>query len=390
MASSCQNINDCRTLWEIIWSCIATLIACTWVSVHPNVPDPDHGSWWLAFHRLNLMLLSIIAPEIVVLWALRQRMVASQLRKEYGLSMAHGFFLSMGGFVKAQGHILKPIVSHDVLPGGTVDVGSIFDVDVDEIIDHSKGDEITKGLALLQTVWFIIQCIARASQHLPLTEIEVVTLAFAALNIVIRLVWWQKPLDVRYPVRIGPKALRGGGVQYQKREPFAPTRRKAIEYAFNYCVNITVRIFEGEEHDTELPHSAIKVPTLWAGRLCAWDRGVTAILAVFLAMGFGAIHFGAWDIVFPTTTERILWRASSIAIVTVPFVFMMDATLILSLGGVPPWYNTLTFRLVIPLGMLTYIIARILLMVLPFTSLRDLPPNAYKDVDWSSFIPHIS
>lgn len=33
----------------------------------------------LALHRLKLMLLAIIAPEVVVLWALRQRMVAKQL-----------------------------------------------------------------------------------------------------------------------------------------------------------------------------------------------------------------------------------------------------------------------------------------------------------------------
>ncbi|KAF9457847.1 hypothetical protein BDZ94DRAFT_1272093, partial [Collybia nuda] len=391
MTTACKDIDDYRTLWGIIWSCVATLLACTWVSVHPNVPDPEHGLVKLALHRLGLMLLSIIAPEIVVLWALRQRMVAQQLRKDYGLPMVHGFFMSMGGFVKAHGYTLRPIASHDIEPGGTVDVSSIFDIDVEEIVDRSKGDEITKGLALLQTGWFVIQCIARAHQHLPLTELEIVTLAFATLNIVIRLVWWQKPLDVRYPVRIGPRPPRGGPLrQSKKREPFAPTRRKAVEYAFNYCVNITVKVFEGEEHNSELLPNAIKVPTLWAGRLSPWDRGMTAALTVFLAMGFGAIHFAAWNVFFPTVTEQMLWRASSIAVIVVPFIFLADAILILSLGGVPPWYNIITFNAVIPLGMFTYIVARIILMVLPFMSLRSLPDTAFKDVEWTKFIPHIS
>ena len=27
-----------RTVWDILWSCLATTFAVTWVSVHPNVP----------------------------------------------------------------------------------------------------------------------------------------------------------------------------------------------------------------------------------------------------------------------------------------------------------------------------------------------------------------
>lgn len=80
-SESCKNIDDCRTLVGIIWSCIATLVACTWVSVHPNVPSPHHGTVVLILLRMRLMLLAIIAPEVIVIWALRQRMVAHDLSK---------------------------------------------------------------------------------------------------------------------------------------------------------------------------------------------------------------------------------------------------------------------------------------------------------------------
>ncbi|KAF9460305.1 hypothetical protein BDZ94DRAFT_1137939, partial [Collybia nuda] len=192
--------DDCRTITGIVWSCIATLVACTWVSVHPNVPDIYHGRMSLAFHRFKLMLLAIIAPEVIVLWALRQRMVARKVSRDHAVHIIHGFFVSMGGFVQEQASgtgTARPIASHDI--GHTVSARAIYDVDIEEIEDHSKGDEISKGLALLQTGWFILQCIARARQHLPLTELEIVTLAFAALNVVIRVIWWEKPLDVRYP-----------------------------------------------------------------------------------------------------------------------------------------------------------------------------------------------
>jgi len=36
-----------------------------------------------------------------------------------------------------------------------------------------------------------------------------------------------------------------------------------------------------------------------------------------------------------------------------------------------------------------YIIARIILLILPFVALRALPPGAYVQLNWVSFLPHI-
>jgi hypothetical protein len=58
-----------------------------------------------------------------------------------------------------------------------------------EIRDKGRGDALSKGLILIQTTWFILQCIARKVAHLPITELELVTLAFAALNLVTYAVW---------------------------------------------------------------------------------------------------------------------------------------------------------------------------------------------------------
>lgn len=80
-APSCDNLYDCRTLSTIIVSCLATLAACTWVSVHPNIPDFREGQLVLFLRRFRLMVLALVAPEVIVLWALRQRMVARRLAK---------------------------------------------------------------------------------------------------------------------------------------------------------------------------------------------------------------------------------------------------------------------------------------------------------------------
>ena len=70
------------------------------------------------------------------------------------------------------------------------------------IEDRSKGDALSKIIAILQTTWFIVQCIARGQQRLALTELELVTLALASLNAVTFAIWWHKPLGVQDPVQI--------------------------------------------------------------------------------------------------------------------------------------------------------------------------------------------
>jgi len=76
-----------------------------------------------------------------------------------------------------------------------------------EIQDRSKGDGLSKIIAAFQTSWFVLQCIVRGAQGLALTELELVTLALAILNVVTLWFWRDKPLDVRVqvPVKLKPE-----------------------------------------------------------------------------------------------------------------------------------------------------------------------------------------
>jgi hypothetical protein len=111
----------------------------------------------------------------------------------------------MGGF------ILVDPDQKDAEPNGKVLTFDYFketpDIDIPvvtaaDIEDRSKGDALSKIIAILQTTWFIVQCIARGQQQLALTELELVTLALASLNAVTFAIWWHKPLGVQEPVRI--------------------------------------------------------------------------------------------------------------------------------------------------------------------------------------------
>ena len=79
----CTCINQ-RTLSDILWSCIATIFACTWLSIHPNIPAPDEKRWKSALRRLELMYWSLICPEMIICWACRQWFAAQSLRAKYG------------------------------------------------------------------------------------------------------------------------------------------------------------------------------------------------------------------------------------------------------------------------------------------------------------------
>ena len=81
-SSSCDDLENCRTKWNIIWSCAATIFACVWVAVHPNIPGRDESFMLIALRRAGIMVLALVAPELVVAWAMRQWVVASRLARE--------------------------------------------------------------------------------------------------------------------------------------------------------------------------------------------------------------------------------------------------------------------------------------------------------------------
>jgi len=61
-----------RTIWDIIWSCIVTTFACSWVSVHPNMPKPYEHWFKVNMRRVEVLFSAIVAPEMILYWATRQ------------------------------------------------------------------------------------------------------------------------------------------------------------------------------------------------------------------------------------------------------------------------------------------------------------------------------
>ncbi|KZP34087.1 hypothetical protein FIBSPDRAFT_711696, partial [Athelia psychrophila] len=75
----CIDINHCRTICNIIWSCLATIAACTWVAVHWNVPDPRSGMICVNLDRIAITICALLVPEYIIGWAVRQWLTAQQI-----------------------------------------------------------------------------------------------------------------------------------------------------------------------------------------------------------------------------------------------------------------------------------------------------------------------
>ena len=192
-----------RSIYGILWSCLSTIFACTWIAVHPNIPAPRDSWWEILGRRVAIMGYVLLAPEFVIFWAARQHYAAYYLTKKHeekhtGWTRAHAFFLIMGGFMLQErgkpDRVLEAEELERLSEAGKIEWPTISE---EEIADRSKGDYLLKTIVLFQTTWFIGQCIARG-----VTELEVVTIAFASLTGVIYYFWWDKPLDVHCSIPV--------------------------------------------------------------------------------------------------------------------------------------------------------------------------------------------
>ena len=87
-------VDQQRSIWDILWSCSATIFACTWVSVHPNIPGRDNSQWKIFSNRAQIMLWTIMAPELVILWALREWFAVWEIAKKCSCAQHHSIYHS--------------------------------------------------------------------------------------------------------------------------------------------------------------------------------------------------------------------------------------------------------------------------------------------------------
>ncbi|KAK0230077.1 hypothetical protein IW262DRAFT_1452980 [Armillaria fumosa] len=447
-----------RTVLDIIWSCLVTIFACTWFAIHPNVPGRNittKGTITWIIQRARLMIIAILAPEIIVGWAATQFTVAWRVRHGEKISiasvkrawgektdrskptLAHGFFLSTGGFYYTQ---MTPSVRKDLsdrtrnpdilllsnccwdnedIRGVVVNVETLKSepslaktlaaISVETIEDKSKGDAFSKTISILQISWFIVKSILRTVQHLPLTLLEMATLGFASLSIITYFLWWHKPLNVQYHISLDglnlSEFMRTLATKSRKESasPKVTSDNGVIDASPWVSTAVAKFLFLGPvDGHANIGDGAFPLD---AGN--SKSMAMPLVVAVFVGSLLEAFYFVTWSFCFPSHTEMLLWRFSSVAVI-IGFHAVSILTFI-DEEPRPKWMSKLPrllqswlmdpsicrtvwkpclFSLAV-VGILTFIVGRIILIIVAFTQLRSLPQLAFHSVKWTIQIPHI-
>ncbi|KAG1880168.1 hypothetical protein F4604DRAFT_1750824 [Suillus subluteus] len=409
---------NARTLWDILSSCGLTLFACTWTAVHPDIPHMDQGTFSIAIYRLRLMVIALLAPELVTACATLQFSSAHQAAKNFNdafgpqcarlraiwqrelavtllgdfpnssrssrtrWTLTHGFFARMGGFVLyVDGEPWATLTPNELLRfvrDGSVEIPVITKADIE---DRSKGDVLSKCVAILQLVWFVVQLIARYSQNLPVTLLEIDTLGVTALSCISYGLWLKKPKDIKHPY-----------IVHWNSEATAPPPADSLTNKHYYSRQWKTR---------KPPHM------VFGGDRKPIDSGSTMMISLITGcisgMGFGAIHCLGWNFLFTGHIQQILWDVASIGMIcSPPLVLLFFSTEIPGMMDIlpseyrrwtshrVPYFLQVTLFYTGVIFFQIYFVARVTIFVLMFLSLRSLPPGAYDTVAWTNFIPHVN
>lgn len=243
-------------------------------------------------------------------------------------------------------------------------------------MDKSKGDMVAKLLVVMQTSWFMIQCIVRVAEGLPVTALELTTLGHTVFSSVIYFFWWNKPLDVRHPIMLQTRRKNHDVASELEVSDVDSSRTRLL------TTNSTNRV----QYRYQRMSWRVRIGSHLPDRIEAWTHMnsisswlVSAFFAIVSAT-FGMIHCLGWSSHFLSHAEQILWRISALTVVALPIVALAD---------IATFKRIIRHGRVIQAGKYIYVVARISLFTLSFLALRDLPFAAYQTPSWINLIPHL-
>ena len=233
-------------------------------------------------------------------------------------TLTHCYFANMGGMVfKASSDYDKylPVTAHALVKFCVSNIQNLLAETLldgtcptqEEILDKSKADNLLKAVAALQILWLIMSVITRKMYGLPISLLEVCTVAFATLSVATYVANLEKPKDVDVPSLLHENYARIGN-----------------ENILESC---------GESFFAQTVVSTGQSgPTSWRPRLRndmlrlqahgMQHLTLTYALAVSTVC-FGAIHCAAWQNHFPSQVERRLWQIASVLSSTLPLTNLL-------------------------------------------------------------------
>ncbi|OQE20966.1 hypothetical protein PENFLA_c015G02143 [Penicillium flavigenum] len=425
-----------RGTLDILWMCLSTTFLCTYTILCLNCPARNEGFWRTQARKLLWMAIAIAGPEFVLTAAAGQLAAARDSVKSFHAlgftkwTYRHGFFANMGGFelVPADGGPFRINSKHIhwLVSRGYISVPEVSD---EELWDKSKQDTIAKLITCVQVAYLILQCIGRAASGLAVTTIELSTVAIVGCTLMTSLCWLDKPLDVYYPVQIKMDITMGQILQEAGPIAARPYRQTPLDFVDDLRPSWALNI----QTFMKMPVGPFQrpIPRIGDSRL-PWLTWTESSVLCLATLTYASIHLVGWNFEFPTNTEQILWRVSSLILLGTTIAFWI-------LESIAMWYrygggqeiliklftsrtapvdsvassepkqactaddNTYLheapfeprelplsweFWSIFPIAFI-YGTARTYILVETLVGLRSLPWTTYLTVEWAQFFPHI-
>ena len=232
-------------------------------------------------------------------------------------TLVHSLYANMGGllYINRVGVLNGMRVTHPATAHGIIEecdeeaTCPLKDLvlEKEDIEDKSKADWLLKAIAVSQILWLILNVATRAITKLPVTQLEIATVAFSLMAVATYAVNWWKPKDIVTPTTL--------------RKPTCLGKDKHNLQGFVYCL---------------LAPSAAKNSILHGSRMriendTVWMQGDTPLIWGLMATSsliFGGLHCLAWNFDFPSNAELVLWRVASSATSALPS-FALGVSLLL-------------------------------------------------------------
>ncbi|KAH7130723.1 hypothetical protein B0J11DRAFT_259756 [Dendryphion nanum] len=397
-----------RGTMDILWTCGSTLFICLWSMLHLNVPAKHDTQRTILWRKTRWLTLGVLAPEIPMLiacgqWASAKRNHGKMRRlgyKESQWTLEHSFFADMGGFeLETLDRDPFPITAKQVtwlIENGFVDLPNITQK---EIWDKSNADKFSKFLACFQTGFITIEAIVRTAHGLPISPLELCTIALALTSLTTTSFWIRKPLDVMSAITLHTECTiaeirKCGG----DTSTWMPGHRKSqlefIEprpYIFRKWSPIVERFIIRAGLQTQ-PMS--RIPN---DRDPQFSNSIQYLSMAFATFLFGSIHFIGWNFSFEKEWELWLWRINCCVVSGLLTLYGTVELIACFREGFQTmgmdtmngfklrWPTCLWF--VVPGAV--YGLGRSLLVVEVLYSMRSLPAGCFEQVKWLSVIPHL-
>ncbi|KAK2754576.1 hypothetical protein FQN54_006977 [Arachnomyces sp. PD_36] len=445
--------NERGTL-DIVWSCALTIFLCCWTSVYPNIPAIGDGQWDRFRDKFELAALGMLGPEFLFALALGQWQSARRSvnkfkrfktaeRSEW--TIKHAFFADMGGFfLKAPNFPAFPIDADQLyylISKGYVEYPEIAK---DVLSEKNKVDGLSRAITLIQGLWFTITSVARVIQHLEITTLELTTLSFIFCMLVTSYCWRHKPGDVERPIILKTNTSIADILIKAGDAARIPYRRTPLDFVNReeWCISLLWAYYVQILRSMNLSFCSRTIKGRPLNRMPSINWPPLTLSATLwyglVTLIYSSIFLLAWNLQFPTATEKLLWHIAAIVTIAFPvavwpFECYIDRNH--SVRNQPPrrkdskdhdcealpQYPYLSkrhsgpkptkgfagklrnnspdkdpqmgveLRALIPATILcaAYTLARVYFLTEDLIGLRSLPPSVFRTVEWMDLIPHI-